>query len=553
MKTKKATAKVFSVPLNPKLEEKDYYKFLDFLKEYKDYIYDVYFTTRIAPFGQDAMGDVFASTNDAQYLIEAALHIQNNIGIPVSATFNNIEVRPDQQNLDLWIKNYKPLYDAGIYNCTLPHTHWMMTGQVKKHFPKLFVKNTILRQEKEPRDVALLAKAGFDYVNLDRVLMRDHDRIKEIAKVKEKYNVKLSLLANEGCLGGCSVMPEHFQFNNTRTDGPQYFSDPISRVSCPKWDTENIAVQLKTANFTPWKEDWIELLDIGIDTIKMHGRESISRLWETVDIIKRFANNDDILFDTFNDYIKDSNMEGRPIDGWRKIIKTCKFDCWDCNFCDKVWKAKGNSNVPKIERVAQALIDCVNVDVDIDIEGLSSKRTQSLLNILAGMSTHYLEVGVLSGSTFCAAINNNNITAYAIDHFKDDTQAATGSDIKANKQTFIENVKKYKGNNSVHLFDCDFRKANLDKIEKIDLMFYDADHDPKSNIESLVYFKDKLADESIIIFDDANFDGVVDSVREGMKIAGLNIVYDKIILNDIEDPDQWWNGLYIMVIKKENL
>ena len=169
------------------------------------------------------------------------------------------------------------------------------------------------------------------------------------------------------------------------------------------------------------------------------------------------------------------------------------------------------------------------------------------------MSTHYLEVGVLKGSTFCAAINNNKLTAYAIDHFKDNTQAATGSNIESSKQIFIDNAKKYKGKNSINLFDCDFRKVNLDKIEKIDLMFYDADHDAKSNIDALLYFKDKFVDESIIIFDDANFDGVVDSARKGAKLAGLNIVYDKIILNDIEDPEQWWNGLYVMVIKKENL
>jgi hypothetical protein len=84
-------------------------------------------------------------------------------------------------------------------------------------------------------------------------------------------------------------------------------------------------------------------------------------------------------------------------------------------------------------------------------------------------------------------------------------------------------------------------------------MFYDADHDAKSNIDALLYFKDKFVDESIIIFDDANFDGVVDSARKGAELAGLNIVYDKIILNDVEDPEQWWNGLYVMVIKKENL
>ena len=51
----------------------------------------------------------------------------------------------------------------------------------------MFVKNTILRNVKEPREVAQLAEAGFNYVNLDRVLMRDHQRLQEIKKVKEKY------------------------------------------------------------------------------------------------------------------------------------------------------------------------------------------------------------------------------------------------------------------------------------------------------------------------------------------------------------------------------
>ena len=209
--------KIFSIPLNPKLSEEQFNEFLKFCKDYKDYIYDIYFTCKIAPFLQDAMGDVFIQTEDNLFAIQMAVHVNQVTGIPISATFNNIEVRPTQKNLDTWIKNFQPLYQAGIRSCTLPHTHWLMTGQIKKHFPDLFVKNTILRNVSEPREVAALAEAGFNYINLDRVLMRDHDRIKEIVKVKKKYNIKLSLLANEGCLGGCPVMDEHFEFNNTRT------------------------------------------------------------------------------------------------------------------------------------------------------------------------------------------------------------------------------------------------------------------------------------------------------------------------------------------------
>jgi predicted O-methyltransferase YrrM len=485
------------------------------------------------------------------FLNDVAIFVQNETGVPVSATFNNIEIRPDQKNLDLWIKNFKPLYDAGVRSCTLPHTHWMMTGQVKKNFPELFVKNTILREVSEARDIAKLAEAGFDYVNLDRVLMRDHDRIKELARVKTKYDVKFSLLANEGCLGGCPVMSEHFQFNNTRSSGPQYFSDPISRVSCPKWDVEDIALQLKTGNFPPWREDWVELLDIGIDTIKMHGRENVDRLYETMDIIRRFAKGDEILFDNFNDYINDTNLVERPINGWRKIIKTCKFDCWDCNFCDKVWKAKGNTNLPKVEKVAQALIDSVNHSVDIDVKGISSDRVKQLLNLIGSMSTNYLEIGVLNGSTFCSTIKGNTLNAYAVDNWKEQTQPLKDEfSVDGSKEEFISNVKKHKGDNKVKLFDCDMFQVDKSELPQIDFLFYDADHSYLATRNSVVYYKDVLQDECVIIFDDANFEGVVDGAREGIEDAGLTILYDKIIENDIEDDSQWWNGLYLVIIGK---
>ena len=187
--------KIFSIPLNPKLTEQQFYSFLEFCKKYKDYIYDIYFTCRIDPFVQDAMGDVFIQKESHQIAIETALYVQKETGITISATFNNISVRADQKNLETWIKNFKPLYEAGVRSCTLPHTHWLLTKQVKHNFPELFVKNTILRAVKEPREVAALAQAGFNYVNLDRVLMRDHDRLKEIKRVKDKYGIKLSLLA----------------------------------------------------------------------------------------------------------------------------------------------------------------------------------------------------------------------------------------------------------------------------------------------------------------------------------------------------------------------
>lgn len=543
--------KIFSIPLNPKLSEQEFNKFLDFCRSYKDYIYDIYFTCRIPPFLQDAMGDVFIQTEDNLFAIETALYVQRETGIPVSATFNNLNIRPDQRNLDVWIHHFKPLYDAGVRSCTLPHTSWMLTGQVKHNFPDLFVKNTILRMVSEPREVAVLAEAGFDYVNLDRNLMRDHDRLREIKRVKEKYGIKISLLANEGCLGGCPIMEEHFEFNNTRTQGPQYFNDPISRVSCSKWEWDDHAVQLKTANFPPWRADWVEFItDLGIDTIKMHGRESIDRLFETFDIIKRFANNEEVLFDQFNTYLEETSLVEKPINAWRKIIKTCKFNCWDCNYCDKVWHAKGNTNNKKVQLVSQAIVDSVNTSSYSKVEGLTSDRVRQLLNSLGKLSSHYLEVGCLNGATFCSTIENNNLTCYAVDHWSEHTQAADNStNILSTKDTFIQNVKLVKGSNRVKLFDSHFLAVDKSEIEKIDFMFYDADHDREITSLAITYFAEKFAPGTILVFDDANWDGVVDGVNAGLSKAGLEPIFTRIILNEQESKTDWWNGLYVVVLK----
>ena len=59
--------KIFSVPLNPKLNPEQYKTYCKFLLEHKDYIKDIYFTSRIPPFMQDAMGDVFVYKEDYNY------------------------------------------------------------------------------------------------------------------------------------------------------------------------------------------------------------------------------------------------------------------------------------------------------------------------------------------------------------------------------------------------------------------------------------------------------------------------------------------------------
>ena len=534
---------MFSIPLNPKLNNIQLNHFYEFCIKHKQQIYDIYFTCRMPPFEQDAMGDVFQNPMD---LIDVALKLQDATGIKMSATFNNTLVPVTQQNLDIFITNFKVLYDAGIRSVTIPHTHWVATGQIQKAFPELLIKNTILRQPETAKDVANLGKEGFHYVNIHRDLMRDRETLERIRKAANKYNLKIALLANEGCHGGCSMMKEHFEYNNNRKDNPQYFNDPISRVSCAKWDVQDPATPLKQANIPPWREDWIDLLDV-VDVFKMHGRESVQRFYETLRIVENFAQGKEILFDTFNQYLEDNTLENRPIDAWRKIIKTCKFDCWDCNFCDKVYQSKSNLTInPIVSKVADILVDHVNSDYDNSIQGLTSPRVKKLLNSLAGISTNYLEIGTAMGSS-AVSVLDAGIPTTCVDNWQDSVQPESGAfELPDNdKDIFLSNVKDY---NNITVHDDDLFAVQLK--DKYDLFFYDGPHDEQSVINAVKHYKNYFADTSILVFDDANWEGVVSGALQGLTNTEFDVKFSRMILNSVEDSTKWWNGLYLLVVTK---
>jgi len=559
--------KVFSLPINPKFDPQFIEtKFLDFLIRNKDYIFDLYFTCRMPPFTQDAMGEVFMSADMELDVIGMANWLSQESGIPLSATFNNIYVRPDQKNLEEWIINFKQLYDIGIRIVTLPHTSWVSTGQIQKEYPELYIKNTILREVTRANEVVELAQAGFHYVNLDRDLMRDRDRLLEIKEAKEYcaekgYPVKISLLVNEGCWGNCPIMTEHYHYNNTRNvSDPQYFNSRISRISCSKWDAMNGGLAaLKAANLPPWKEDWEEMLDLGIDVFKMHGRESPSRLMESMDIINRWALDKDILFPQYKKYIEDVDLKERPIDIWREKIKTCQFNCWKCNYCDMVYESgKGNNKVhPKIPFIIDAIDKAEKKEskyTGVGIEALTSDITRHFLNNICSYDgTKYLEAGVYAGGTFYSALQNNNIKGYAVDDFEK-AYAPWRDDIefvghKDPKKAFLQPPwwpdKRY---------DFELLEGKVDDItvpEKCNVIFYDADHDPLQQYKNIDHLLQFCEDEFILLVDDANMPGVVESVEDLVKHKKLNVLFERKILTSIpEDQSSWWNGIYILLIKK---
>ena len=568
---------VFSLPINPKLDKQFTDAiFIPWLTKYKPYIKDLYFTCRMPPFTQDAMGDTFAG--DISQLVFNALVISRETEIPISATFNNIYVRPDQEGLDLFIHNFRQIYENyNVRIATIPHTTWVSSGQIQSAFPDLKIKNTIIRNVCKANDIVNLAKAGFHYINLDRDMMRDKNGLLEIKKAKEYCEkigkpVEISLLANEGCWGGCSIMDEHYHFNSTRQGkSPQFFMDPISTNSCSKWDIEDPSSALKAANLPPWKEDWEEFLDLGIDVFKMHGRENMMRLKESMDIVERWAREDELLFPEFDEYMDDLQVKDAPINLWREKIKTCKFDCWDCNYCESVVEShlKKIGEKFEIEEYTQRCLDAIDnslsfksnfVSEGYEIRGLSSDRVRHFLNNLCSYDDAvYLELGTLLGSTFFAATMGNSIENIGVDDYSEPeckpmTKNMHWVELGNPFEEFQRYFKKYEnGKSSFIKSDILSLKEEDFQGKKPNVIFYDANHDYVQQLNNLNHLAPFLADKFIMVIDDANFDGVIESAVQFVKDNNYDVYFERKILSKIiENPTHWWNGLFVMVLEKSN-
>jgi len=339
--------KIFSIPLNPYTSKEDFDNiFVPFLKKNADWIYDVYFTSRIPPFMQDAMGANFDNDALAQ-MFNNALALEKATGVKVSATFNNTNIPSTAENLEIFCSNVQYLYDAGLRSMTQPSNHWMMTGVFKEKFPEMQIKNTVLKRVATAQDFWTACEAGYDYINLDRILLRDEEMLKNIKKAQLKFEketgkyVPTALLANEGCKGKCPVMNEHYCINNSSgskqpgTDKP-YFYQKISEVSCPKWRLEDPAYSFKIGNIPPYREDFERLLE-NVDVIKTHGREGFGLLNDTIKFVESYINGDDELHDiSIRGQIDDLNVNQTKLQTWRKHIRNCKFECWDCHLCDEL-------------------------------------------------------------------------------------------------------------------------------------------------------------------------------------------------------------------------
>ena len=163
----------------------------------------------------------------------------------------------------------------------------------------------------------------------------------------------------------------------------------------------------------------------------------------------------------------------------------------------------------------------------------------------------YLEIGSFEGnSALYVAHNFQNSEIHCVDNWTQSNIQPAENDIVLPENTKEEFIKNTYDNKNIIIHDNDIFEVDKTHISDVDLFFYDALKDEETISKTIEYFYECFSDTCILIFDDANWDGIILGTNEGIEKMNATVLYRKLIKNKIEDSSQWWNGLYIVVIKK---
>lgn len=317
-------------------------KYIEELKKRKKYIHDINVTCKMVPFINDAHGILMSAENNRAH-IEQMLYVQEQTGINISLVFNNIYVPNDLDNLKIFLQNFKKYYEMNVRNITLPHILWMKTGEIQREYPELYIKSTVLRRVRNGQEFWNFALAGFNCVNVDRLLFRNLNTLREIKNAQKNFYecygryVDISMVIDENCIGNCPFWEEHYQHSMTS----KICSSEVTNVEgfnlVPTYsgcrDFENVC--LRRVNLIAFKDDMNKVFE-NIDLIKIGGRRF------NVDTFK--------IMDTVMDsqlichpllhkiLVRGEKKEVELLEEWRRRTKNCEYQCWKCDLCNQLDK-----------------------------------------------------------------------------------------------------------------------------------------------------------------------------------------------------------------------
>jgi Methyltransferase domain len=155
----------------------------------------------------------------------------------------------------------------------------------------------------------------------------------------------------------------------------------------------------------------------------------------------------------------------------------------------------------------------------LSLNGMSGRKYRLFINDLIGAlpDARYLEVGVWKGSTLCSAIDQNPVSALAIDNW---------SQFGGPAQDFLTNLARFKhGACRVSFLENDFRRVDFASIGSFNVYLFDGPHSAANQEAGIVLAQPALDNQFVLIVDDWNWIQVREGTMSGIRKAGLSIDY----------------------------
>ncbi len=186
----------------------------------------------------------------------------------------------------------------------------------------------------------------------------------------------------------------------------------------------------------------------------------------------------------------------------------------------------------------------------LSVPSFTSIKIRHLLNNLGAISNNYLECGVHLAGHYCSVVYGNNLhEAVGIDNYSEfNNGGETKEKALANMDEFTPKET------SAILIEADCFQVKDLKKDYFDLYNYDAQHTESSQQRAVSHFLPNLTEEFIMVVDDWSFPGVESGTRNGIKMSGLSVLFEEILITPegVAHNDSWHNSFAVFYLKQQN-
>jgi predicted O-methyltransferase YrrM len=185
------------------------------------------------------------------------------------------------------------------------------------------------------------------------------------------------------------------------------------------------------------------------------------------------------------------------------------------------------------------------------VEGFSTAAELAVLNLAARSlppGEAYLEVGTFKGRSLCgAALDAPTCSLYGIENFMEFGMAGVDA-----RTVLLANLATHADGTDLHLLEGDaFRLLRTGVIDRpVGVYFYDGVHTGEAHHLALALVEPLLADEAVVLIDDASWPMVARTTRRFVDSRPGWSVLRTFDAPTNDDP-AWANGLMVLEFRRE--